>query len=390
MTTFWMGGTATLTPAGSGEVFWDTCGATGTEPMVRLGTATGFSFWYRQTSGATHPEFRFYDSGFGLINNTPGFPIVGTWQRWNAVPGSWPMHVSVANAGGSSTDIRWSQYTEPYDISTDPANPSYTPPTPSPCVPRVKASMPAVAVLDQAILSGALALIPSSWWGFLLEWYVGSTIDTSVLCAAPPPTITTIATDFLINPGHGAFDVLSATLWPYYCECTPATPPAVVPPLPSPTQPPGWPAAPTYPVNPTNPCLDLTEVRHKLDELMRLVQRDLELDKLVQRYHVPFAYIKGAVHSGLTGAASLNVPRIIGIQVDITSRPAGLELEGTPPYLWDMGWLSVMTGDGMIQEVRLTRDPQIWQPQLAPEATVVGYFLKPGVVASITELYAEP
>lgn len=48
--------------------------------------------------------------------------------------------------------------------------------------------------------------------------------------------------------------------------------------------------------------------------------------------------------------------------------------------------MSVMTGDGMIEERRLTRQFQVWLPQSMPLATTFGFFLFPGVVATITEL----
>jgi hypothetical protein len=52
-----------------------------------------------------------------------------------------------------------------------------------------------------------------------------------------------------------------------------------------------------------------------------------------------------------------------------------------------MGWLSIMTGDGMIQEKRLTRMSQLWFPNLMNLATTFGYYLFPGVTATITELH---
>jgi hypothetical protein len=48
-----------------------------------------------------------------------------------------------------------------------------------------------------------------------------------------------------------------------------------------------------------------------------------------------------------------------------------------------------MTGDGMIEEKRITRDTQVWQPRLIQEASTFGYFFKDATVATITELQPE-
>lgn len=260
-----------------------------------------------------------------------------------------------------------------------------------PCVPRVKASMPAVAVIDRAILGAALALIPASWWGFLLEWYVGTTIDTGVLCSSLPPSITTIATDLLINPGHGAFDILNATLWPYFCECTPSTTyDPVIPPKPTPPRPPDFPDHPAYPCDPGTPCADFTLIKGMLADLTRLVQRDLELDKLTQRYSLPFGTIPGAVHSGLTGTGSFAVSRLVGLRIAAVDATPVDVWEGNPPYLKDIGWASVSDGGAMLQETRITRSSQDWFPKQMPLATTFGYLAKDGVTLTVTELLAEP
>jgi hypothetical protein len=98
------------------------------------------------------------------------------------------------------------------------------------------------------------------------------------------------------------------------------------------------------------------------------------------------SYTKSTVHAGLSGAASLSVSNLAGVLVDITTQPAGRTGEGNPPYLYDMGWLSILTSDGMIDEKRLTRTQQLWLPRHMPLALTFGYYLNPGVVATITEL----
>ena len=96
------------------------------------------------------------------------------------------------------------------------------------------------------------------------------------------------------------------------------------------------------------------------------------------------------MHGGLSGSGSLAISGLVGIQIDITSPLPPRQLEGTPPYIWDLGWMSILTPDGMIEERRITRDTQVWQPHLMNEATTLGYFFKEGVVGTITELQPEP
>lgn len=262
-------------------------------------------------------------------------------------------------------------------------------PPPSPCVSRIKASMPAVQVLDNAILGAALALIPSSWWGDVLGWFLGFTLDVNVLCSGLPPTVSSIATTALINPGQAGLDVLYATLWPYYCECTPATPPAVDPPKPTPVQPPDWPPPKTFPPNPTNPCLDISDVRRMLTQLLQLVQRDLELDGLVQRYELPFATVPGPTHTGLSGSGTIAVERLLGVLITWTDGDPAAVWEGTPPYFKDLGWLSANDGGAMLIETRVTRQQQLWMPKGMQLATTIGYFAKPGIQLAIQEIRAE-
>lgn len=98
-------------------------------------------------------------------------------------------------------------------------------------------------------------------------------------------------------------------------------------------------------------------------------------------------YVKGLRHTGLQGTGSLAVTQPRGILVDVqTGVPTNPLLPGNPPYQWDLGWLTMLTGDGMILERRLTREHQLWIDSSFPLATTVGYFLNPGVVATITEL----
>jgi hypothetical protein len=125
--------------------------------------------------------------------------------------------------------------------------------------------------------------------------------------------------------------------------------------------------------------------------ILALLTRIDNLAQLLQRYSLPFATIPGAAHSGQAGTGSFSVSRLIGMRVDITShtttRP---DLEGNPAYVWDQGWMSILTGDGMIEEKRISQTHFEWLPKQMPLALTFGFELRPGTVATFTELQAEP
>jgi hypothetical protein len=63
---------------------------------------------------------------------------------------------------------------------------------------------------------------------------------------------------------------------------------------------------------------------------------------------------------------------------------------GTPPYVYDQGWVSILTADGFVDEQRVTRSNILWLPKLMQLGVVLGYNVIAPCEFSITELYAEP
>jgi hypothetical protein len=111
---------------------------------------------------------------------------------------------------------------------------------------------------------------------------------------------------------------------------------------------------------------------------------------LLQRYMLPFGSVLGAAHSGLSGQGSFAVSRLLGVQVVITTLPAALGVEvGSPDFHFDVGWISIMTPDGFIDERRVTATTQAWYPRMMADAATLGYSFHAGVVATITEVEAE-
>lgn len=131
-------------------------------------------------------------------------------------------------------------------------------------------------------------------------------------------------------------------------------------------------------------CCSDPAVTAMLDQLLQLVT-------LIQRYDVPFAYIPGASHVGLTGLGSFAISRLLGMRVHVTAHTSTRpDDQGNPPYVWDQGWMSVMDGNGMIQEKRISQSDFVWFPRLMQEATTFGYSLNPGTTITFEELLAEP
>src|SRR5262245_54016591 len=116
----------------------------------------------------------------------------------------------------------------------------------------------------------------------------------------------------------------------------------------------------------------------------------LDLLQAVQRYSVPFAYVLGAVHSSLSGEGSFPITRLCGLKVTVTAHtlPDRVAL-GTPPYIFDLGWISVQDADGLIQEFRVTRVQQTFFPRIIELATVFGYALTAGTTIDVQELEPE-
>ncbi len=111
----------------------------------------------------------------------------------------------------------------------------------------------------------------------------------------------------------------------------------------------------------------------------------------IQRQAVPFGYVLGASHTGLSGAGALSISGLLGVKVAVTTLPSNYGVEGTsPPEHFDLGWLTFGTADGFPSAFRLTRNPEFLTPARCSVYTDFDYDLAPGVVVTITELLREP
>lgn len=120
-----------------------------------------------------------------------------------------------------------------------------------------------------------------------------------------------------------------------------------------------------------------------------LLHQILELVTLIQRQKVPFAYIPGPRHVGLTGAGQVSLTSPIGVSVQVTNMPAYIGLiGGTPAEFFDLGFVTLGNADGWARSVRLDHNPLLIQPIDATWSTL-GYSLEPNVVVDVQELKRE-
>lgn len=104
----------------------------------------------------------------------------------------------------------------------------------------------------------------------------------------------------------------------------------------------------------------------------------------------PNSFAEGTAHSGLTGNGSITFSGVpIALKVTLTTIPPALGFEvGSPSFYFDVGYLSFSTSEGSYSQERLTLEQQVLQVPLL--AGSVGYTLKNGVIATVTELLPGP
>lgn len=141
----------------------------------------------------------------------------------------------------------------------------------------------------------------------------------------------------------------------------------------------GYPGALVSPCCPPDPATQL-----QIEAILRMVT-------LLQRQLVPFAHLTSTAHAGLTGAGTIAVQGLLGVQIDLTTIPATYHQDtSTPPFIFNIGWVSMQDANGFIDETRVHAQHQVWMSRIASDATVIGYKFSAGVVATITELQREP
>lgn len=361
--------------------------------LVAPDWATGVSWWYTWTGGhGTGAEFDSYDSTnvtWSLLHNALAEATWGSWQS-GVTPGhryTW----SFKNGNGAAATIRIAWYNGVYSAASDPANPNVTPASPCQYGTRKNSSAQANLYLTPALIDLILAAVAQPELAILFDALWFSTIDVEDLCGSLPPPFPVLSLDLLKANSVELQNLFKAVAWPYFCECTPGTPTPVAPPRPTGTMPPGWPTYPAFPCSDGDPCGALVAMQRQLGAMQNMLLEIKGVTVATQRYGVPFGYEHGTAHKGLAGEGTFTVDRLVGLQIIISTIPAGTKiLDSQPDYVWDAGWISVSSPDGMLQQRRVARQAMTWLPPAMQDASLVGYHVTPGFTFDVVELGPEP
>lgn len=248
-----------------------------------------------------------------------------------------------------------------------------------------------VYYLTPGLIDVWLGRVGMPWLAPLFTAFWFSTFNVSELCGSGPPPFPPVDLSTLEASAETVLQVLKCIAWPSVCQCKPGTPNPTPYPPPSATQPTGWPLPPTFDCSGTDLCKTLLELQRQVAALQATAGETLGLATLLQRYGMPFAYIPGPTHQNVRASGSFQVSRLVGVKVHVLAWPTSNQtFSGTPTYITDLGWLSLETADGLVDEIRLTRLDQTWFPRMMPLATLFGITLREGVRVDIQELIAEP
>ena len=125
--------------------------------------------------------------------------------------------------------------------------------------------------------------------------------------------------------------------------------------------------------------------------LTGMMTQILQYVTLLQRHLVPFAYVSGTVHSGLSGAGAISIQGLLGAKVECTTIPTSYGRAGTTPTeYFELGFITFGTADGFPSSYKLNRDEQFMLPARCSAYTELAYDLAPGVVVTISEIVREP
>lgn len=355
--------------------------------------ATGVSWYYKWNGGAsTRAQFLSYDTttaNWTLLHSAlPATP----WASWQSPVTQGHRYSWTFKFGdGTVADIRISWFSGTYSAASDPANPNVTPEAPCSHGTHKQPSANSTLYLTPALIDLVLTAVSMPELAILFDALWFSVLDLEDLCGSLPPPFPVLDLNLLRGNPTELGNLFKSLAWPYFCECVPGTPTPVPPPKPTGTIPTGWPVYPTFPCSDVDPCGAIVAMQRQLGAIQNQLLEIKGVTVATQRFGVPFGYEFGTAHKGLAGEGTFTISRLLGLQVLISTIPDGARiLNSQPDYVWDAGWISVSSPDGMLQQRRVARQAMTWLPPAMQDATLVGYHVTPGFTFDVVELGPEP
>jgi hypothetical protein len=269
---------------------------------------------------------------------------------------------------------------------------------------QIKSSVPNWVALVPDALVVIVGAVTDGWGWPIAALFLGQNLNLTSLCGAPRPAEPVFTASELLGlqtfpPDPGtialgakAWQWLQWAAWPTFCQCTPGSPTPVSPPVivqPPPTGAPPGPLA-TFTCDTEDLCAKVQALTLAVSALAQSQASMASLVTLIQRQSVPFAYVPGTLHSGLSGSGTITITDCLGLSVNATSIPTWLSATMAPVNsYYRLGEISLGTSDGWIRRMVVTHDPHLFL-DLDADLTTVGYLFEPGVVANIQELVREP
>ena len=267
---------------------------------------------------------------------------------------------------------------------------------------QVKSGVPNIVYLAPDALVAIVGAVTDGWGWPLAAVFLGNALNVGALCASSRPPETHITLDDMLAISSYPPTVASVTslgkayawlkwaAWPQFCECIPGTPSTATPPTVIVTAPTGAPPGPIVTCDDTDICTQIQALSLALAAIAQSQKNMMNMLTLVQRQKVPFAFLEGARHSGLTGAGTFDVQGILGLSVQSTSVPGYLSASMAPVNSYfRLGELSLGTVQGWERRTLVTHNPHLLL-DVEGDITKVGYLFEAGVVADIVELVREP
>lgn len=125
--------------------------------------------------------------------------------------------------------------------------------------------------------------------------------------------------------------------------------------------------------------------------VVQLLQQVQTLVTLIQRQHVPQAYINGSTHSAVTGSGEIAVSQLLGVKLTPGAIPTHFgAAAGDPDELWLDSWITWGNADGWTPREWLRHSPQLSLPPNAHLYTKLGHSFAPGISVDVQELEPEP